>query len=367
MLSLDWYKPDSLRNYPKNNFIPLTRLREIVSKNISKYADYLERTPLTIEDNHLLVQLIRHIGIEEDWDYNTTLNYINFKAYALTSMFGIASMSSRGNVIDDGVLGNGYKEIWVRYTPTVDELLNIEKLEWDELTPIRLLYKTSNDRHYINRAQHINLNYPNGKAVIALNIEELVLGWVKFREDPNNLGLGIHTYLIKGPFKNFNLLCNEWSIINSVMSYFNSEDDGYYNVSFENNVFATLDENKLITEYIKHLIKVYEGRRPFNIQDMISQLSNIYIYGKHDIINTNSKGIISQYSWVNEIANIRYLRLYLNICSHHGVKGGDVNTMISRNSVIIKNNFNKIPDKEFREFYLNSLDGLVELNKLNYT
>lgn len=366
MLSFKWRGDTPGASYPYVTFPKIARLKRVINYNVNQYRDYIDRTSFNLEDDHPLVGFIRHFTVDPTWSAEEAITYIKYYASSLTSMFGIASMSGRGETITDGVFREGFKERWVRLDKDID-YANIN--DWRTIGSIVPVFHNTDVRTYRDITQKSKVAKDGNRekySVVAIDVVGLLFGWWLFMNDDTTRFRGIHRYLLEGPLFQASLISNELCFFNSLHDYFVSGITIEDTVKFKGSTFATLDENKLIKEYLEHLIKVYSGRAPRSIHDFLNQYRNIYGMSTNSIVDTNVNGIISQFSWINEIALMRVLQLYITVCTLNGRKASDVNTMVTINSRIIKTNFNRIQDSKFKGLYMSNLDLLLNINDSNY-
>lgn len=362
MLSLKWREDLPNSSHPQRNYTKLNTLHRITGYNLKSYREYIERSATNLEDQHPLVGFVRHFAISPEWEASECIEYVRYFSLGLTSLFGLTSISSRGEVITNGAILGTSQERWVSYDSGIDYT---KVTDWRRIKSIIPLYHEGDTRTYKNLTER-GLGTNSGLGVVAIDVIGLLYGWWLYMRDSSKSNKGIHKYLLEGPLFNSTLLSNELCIFNSLHDHLVNGVSLRDTVSFAGSTFATLDENKLILDYLNHLVKIYQGRRPNNIHDFFSQQRSIYRNFNSELIDTNRNGIISQHSWVNEISYMRRLQVYLSVCTLHDKKANDVNTNITISSRMLRTNFRRITDPTFRKLYNDNLDLLLSLNDSNY-
>jgi hypothetical protein len=364
MLTLSLPSPSSFV-YPKVNFGKLDNLRRQAEFNRKAFKDYVRENVFNLENEHLLVGLLQQLSIDKSWDLEYVVQYTRFRAYSLCTLFNITSLSHVGSAIDTGFYREATLEHWCLIED--DRVYNEATFDFATSYPIVPLYTTRTDHGYRHSAikRWENPNPPKHLAVIGLNLVELAVGWWKYMRDPQYDDTGTSAYVCYFGLVNAQLIHNQMAVFNVLYEHMADGKPLDELIKTNDVTFITVSESKLLKEYVEFLVDRFNGNRLMDLNHLMVQIQSIYKQPYFNYVRAGKSALFSQTCWVWEIQIMKLYALYLTIANNKGYKAADINTVIDRSHAARYNNYQRIPEKIFRNHFEAMADNVFELNKLN--
>lgn len=364
MLTLSYPSPSSFV-YPKVNYGSLGNLQRQTEFNRKAFRDYVADNVFNLENEHVLVGLLQQLSIDPQWDLDYVVEYTRFRANSLCTLFNITSLNHVGNVIPVGFYREATAEHWCLIED--DRVYNEATFDFVTSYPIVPLYTTRTDHGYRHNAikRYENPTPPKHLAIIGLNLVELAVGWWKYMRDPQFDNTGISAYVCRFALVNAQLIHNQLAVLNVLHDHIVTGDSLDDLIKVNDVTFITVSETKLLKEYIEFLVDRFMGNRLMDLNHLMSQLLSIYKQPYFNYVRAGKAALFSQTCWVWEPAILKLYTLYLTIANTKGYKTADINTQINRAIPGMVNNYQRIPEKYFREHLIELALKVKVLNKEN--
>lgn len=364
MLTLSLPSPSQFV-YPKVNYGGLANLRRQTEFNRKAFKEYVLDNVFNLENESLLVGLLQQLSIDPTWDLEYVVQYTRFRAYSLCTMFKITSLSHVGQAIDMGFYREATHEHWCLIED--DRTYNEATFDFATSYPIVPLYTTRTDHGYrhsvIKRWE--NPNPPKHLAIIGLNLVELAVGWWKCMRDPQHKDTGIHGYLCYYGLVNAQLIHNQMALFNVLHDHIVDGKTLDELIATDDVTFVTVSERKLLKEYVEFLTEQLTHNRLMDLSHLMAQIQSIYKQPYFNYVRAGKAALFSQTCWIWELQIMKLYSLYLTIANQKGYKAADINTVINRSHAGRFNNYQRIPEKFFRNHFEGMADKVFALNKIN--
>lgn len=363
MLTLSWPNP-SIFAYPKAQFGRLDNLRRQTEINRKAFKQYVFSGAFNLENEHILVGLLQQLSIDPSWDLEYVIKYTQFRSYSLCTPFKITSPSKVGEATYNGFYRDGTLEHWC----LIEQKYDYNKVyDLDTATPIVPLYCNHTYHSYKPMAlkDKAKVSPPKGLAVIGLDLVSLAVGWWYYMQDPANDGTGITNYLCKYPLVNAQLVHNQLASFNVLYEHLVNGKPLNSLITSEVVNFITVSEQKLLTEYIEFLSLRLTGNRLFDLNHLMVQLVRLYQEPFNPFVRAGNAALYSQTCWAWEPAIMKMYHLYLTLANEGDYKASDINTIINRTNDSRVNNYQRIPEKVFRDEFIDLSNKVWEANKEN--
>lgn len=363
MLTLSLPSPTSFA-YPKYQFGQLSSLRRQTEFNRKGFRDYVLANAFNLENEHMLVGLLQQLSIDPSWDVDYVKQYTMFRSYSLCTLFEITSLGRIGSSTDDGFYRENTSEQWCLIEDDQDYSKGFDPTT---STPIVPLYTTRTGHSYKHPLLRMNVatNPPKHLAIVGINLVELAVGWWHYMQDPVNDGTGISSYLAKYPLMNAQLTHNQLSTFNVLYEHIVNGRALKELVHTDQVTFITSNERKLLLEYFEFLVSRLTSNRLTDIGHLMAQLVSIYNHPYSPFVRAGKAGLFAQTSWVWEPAVMKLYSLYLTLAIKGGYQAGDIATAIKRSHNVRVNNYQRIPEKYWREHFIAMANQVNDLNKIN--
>lgn len=364
MLTLSLPSPSQFV-YPKVNYGKMENLRRQTEFNRKAFQDYVKRNVFNLENEHLLVGLLQQLSIDKEWTLEYVVQYTRFRAYSLCTLFKITSLSHVGEAIDTGFYREATHEHWCLIED--DRVYDEATFDLSTSQPIVPLYTTRTDHGYQHSAikRWENPNPAKHLAIIGLNLVELAVGWWKYMRDPNERDSGISAYVCYYGLANAQLIHNQMAVFNVLHDHVVDGKPLNELIKTNNVTFAAVSETKLLGEYVEFLTERFTGNRLMDLNHLMVQIQSIYKQPYFNYVRAGKAALFSQTCWIWELQIMKLYSLYLTIANSKGYKAADINTIIDRSHAGRFNNYQRIPEKIFRNHFEEMADKIFALNKIN--
>ena len=364
MLTLSLPSPSQFV-YPKVNYGRLENLRRQTEFNRKAFKDYVRANVFNLENESLLVGLLQQLSIDPEWSLEYVVQYTRFRAYSLCTLFNITSLSHVGQAIDQGFYREATQEHWCLIED--DRVYNEATFDFATSYPIVPLYTTRTDHGYRHSVvkRWENPNPPKHLAIIGLNLVELAVGWWKCMRDPEHKHAGISGYLCYYGLVNAQLIHNQMAVFNVLHDHVVDGTPLDQLITTNDTSFVTVSERKLLKEYVEFLTEHLTGNRLMDLNHLMVQIQSIYKQPYFNYVRAGKAALFSQTCWIWELQIMKLYSLYLTIANRKEYKAGDINTIINRSHAGRFNNYQRIPEKIFRNHFEEMADKIFALNKIN--
>lgn len=363
MLTLSLPNPSSFV-YAKAQFGRLDNLRRQTEWNRKAFRSYVLANAFNLENEHVLVGLLQQLSIDPTWDLDYVIQYTMFRSYSLCTLFKITSLSHIGAMTGEGFYREGTAEHWCLIEKDLDYT---QVFDPSTSTPIVPLYTTKTNHSYKHTLLRSikPINPPKDLAVIGINLVELAVGWWWYMQDPANDGTGITAYLSGYPLMNAQLVHNQLATVNVLYEHIVNEKPLEELIKTDSVTFITISETKLLKEYLEFLTTRLTGNRLVDINHMLTQFVSLYKHPFSPFVRAGKAALFAQTCWVWEPAIMKLYALYLTIAIKGGYKVGDITTIINRSHAGRVNNYQRIPEKVFRDHFIVLANEIQTLAKQN--
>lgn len=355
---------DDQTHYPRSNFIGMDNLLRITELNRRDFREVVTRDIFVLEDEHVLVGLLRMMTIDPEWSLEQVVAQARFRANSLCSLFKITCINRVGEPIENGFYRNGTVEQWTlidnnkRYVEGVVDL--------DTMRPVVPLYSTVTKRGYKHSILQPVLKQKGPDfAIMGIDPVELAVGWWRYMQYTTGKNEGISAYLCQHPLFVAQLMHNQLSLINIMYEFLTKEKSFDQIVETDVVSFTTMNEEKLLKEYLTHILNDMTGPRLKSFNHLISKFGSVYRRSQFNYYTGGRMQLFNQSRWSWEPAALKLLVIYLSVANRMGYRASDVNTNILRATHSMRGNYGRITDSFSRKHILELLAEVEILNKEN--
>lgn len=363
MLTLSFPKPTNAV-YPKTRFADLGNLRRQTEYNRNTFINFVRSQPYNLENEHVLVGLLQQLSINAEWDLQYVISWARFRAYTLCTMFKITSLGHVGQALSNGFYRENVREHWclIENDRQYDDSVALEHLS--PVVPLCSTVTKHSYTHTMMRSERVS-NSVDQVAVIGVDIVELAIGWWLYQRLELDSGTGIHAYIAQFPLVDAQLIHNQLAVINVLYEHVLHNEPLDELIRTDHVVFNVMNERRLLTLYLQHLVKFYSNRRLANFEHFLRVFDSIYPQPYFNYIRAGKNANFAQTSWVWEPALMKLHSLYLHFANLQNYPAADINSLIERSHNKRINNYQRIPETWFRGWFLGLADEMNDLNKEN--
>lgn len=358
--------PDSSSTvYPRTNFTGMDNLLRVTEFNRRDFREDTSADIFTLEDQHILVQLLYHLTIDVEWTLEQVVTQTRFRANMLCSLFNITSMNKTGAARYNGFYRDGVLEHWVLIDN--EKRYSVDSFQLDTMRALVPLYSTVTTRGYKHNAlkDRSTPKPPNGFAIIGIDLVELAVGWWTYMRQDRSKNLGIHQYCCQYPLFTAQLIHNQLAVINILYDFLVKDEPLDSLVSTDVVQFTTMNEDKLFKQYLAHMVNDMTGPRLDDIGHMMSKIRSIYRVPYFNYVSSGKYQLLQQTKWAWELAPLKLHAIYLSIANRMGYRASDVNIVIDRVLPAMIRNYSRIPEPFCRELVVALASEVSRLNIQN--
>lgn len=340
-----------LAQYPLKKFPGLGNLLRITAHNQKAFREYLDRSVFNLPDEHFLVQLLRHLAIDPEWDLAEVIANAKFRSYSLSTLFNITSMNGVGSVIKTGMYGEGCNELWCLIE--TDRTYDVNKLKHEHLRPIVPVYSNILTRGYkliVERDAASTVN-KDKVAIVAIDIVELAIGWWLWMREDRNRDTGPAAYLCMYPLYTAQLIHNQSVMVNSLYEFFVNGLTTKDLFEMEPVKFTTLNEAKLIKEWFTFKVDILTSVPLSDIGHLLANVDSIYPHHYFNYEDGGDNKMFVQTRWLWDQNVIKWYSIYFAIFNALGKPVGDVKSVTQRVLPFVMQSFSKAPSNLCRDHF----------------
>lgn len=354
-----------LSQYPLKRFPGLGNLHRVTAHNQKAFREYLDRSVINLNDEHFLVQLLRHLAIDPEWDLAEVIANAKFRSYSLSTLFNITSMNGVGSVIKVGMYGEGCNELWslIEHDRVYDEA----KLTQDHLRPIIPVYTNILTRGYKLIAERNPDSVVNKDkiAIVAINVVELAIGWWLWMREDRTRDTGPAAYLCMWPLYTAQLIHNQSVMVNSLYEFFVKGVSTKDLFEMETVKFTTLNEAKLIKEWFTFKLDILTSVPLSDIGHLLANVDSIYPTPFFNYEDGGDNKMFVQTRWLWDQNVIKWYSIYFAIFNALGKPVGDVKSVTQRVLPFVVASFSKAPSNLCRDNFKGIAQELSQLVSKN--
>lgn len=349
-----------LLQYPKIN-----NLHRNTEFNRNALEEKVQRSTYQLQDQHVLVGLLKQLSISPDWDLDYVVEHARLHAPRLASLFKMTTINNMGSQIKNFFFKGECSEHLTLIDN--DAKYTLATLDINELKPVVPLYTTLTTHSYKPSVERLptDSTTPKDFAVIGIDVVELAIGWWLYMKQPRTVDTGIQAYLVKYPLVNAQLIQNQLAVINVLFEHIVNERPYSELIKTENVNFITEDLSRYLEEYYSFLVKRFRARRLTDIGNLLAQIYSIYNRKFFNYIEGGKYSLFTQTSWIWEPAILKLYAIYLKLGNELFYTCGDINTNVSISNRVRTINYQRIGDKHLRAHIMGLSKLVFDLNEEN--
>jgi len=364
MLTLSYPAPTNA-NYPRNNFLSIGNLLRVTEFNYADFRKNTDTNVFVLEDEHILIQLLHHLAIDPGWTLEEVVGQCRYRANALASLFKITCANKLGTALYNGFYCEGTLEHWT-LIDNVQQYTSSTLV--DNIHPLVPLYSTVTNRGYKHNAlrDRTNTSRPANFAIMGIDIVALGVGYWKWMQVPDNLQYGSKAqYCCQYPLVQAQFYHNQLSLVNILYEFFSEDADLKSMVTHDTVSFTTMSEDKLIVEYLGHIVNDLTDRRLAKMEAAMAKIGSIYQKPHFNYLRGGRQRLFTQARWSWEIGPLKMIAIYLSVANRMKYRATDLNTMINRAIKPMISNYSRIPEQFCRELVVALANEVSLLNLQN--
>lgn len=314
-------------------------------RNIEKAIGYYQSRTFTVKSDHLLVRLLKSLGVSYEQNLERFTAIVEAKSLAFSRLFGLSSSLGYGKLHSNVFYGPGETEIIV----AIDDYFNpyYTHSNWKSVRAVKVISHSKSD---------LDLVLPNGKnyedsegiSVISVNIAELAVQYRAFvleqylkvqnGENASPTSYFVHTYVIP------NMLYSHLDY--ALFNRFNNLLIGSPNTAYKSNhPFFTLDYSNYVDKFYSILLR-YLRRSERSYDAILNIVPNVDKDSLKETLRLPDWTPTRQIAWVEIISRIDAC-LFLSMLSPKGgnkLSGSNVNYFLREFKHISQDNIlNSLP------------------------
>lgn len=365
MLTLSLPDP-SKTVYPRSNFLGMDNLLRVTELNRKDFRKDTTDEIFNLEDQHVLVGLLRHLTIDPEWTLEEVVTQTRFRANSLCSLLKITSLNKVGTALANGFYREGVLEHWVLIENT--KQYSLDSLQLDNMRAVVPLYSTVLNRGYKHNALRkpaATGAAPSGFAIIGIDLVELAVGWWFYMRQDLHKNTGISAYCCQYPLYTAQLIHNQLTLINILYEFLVKEQPLKELIKTDVVRFTTLSEEKLLKEYLGHIVDDMTGPRLKDLGHLMSKIGSVYRTPMFNYVDGGTATLMAQTKWAWEIGPLKLHAIYLSVANRMGYRVSDVNTTLNRVLPAMIRNYSRIPEPFCRGQVVALADEVALLNIQN--
>ncbi len=200
-----------------HTYTRFSNIQRVGEFNRSKLLERLRYTTPVLENENPLVQLLAHLSINPEWDFQYLCEWIKFKKESAASLLGLTSVYESGRVTRNAVYGKGYQEILV-LSPSKDNYADYLLVDQQQRCPIIPIASNETLIDYVTLSESpdVDGSRESRYAIVAIDIACLAINYWEFLRSNPYKGADPHHFLAGLPLLNARLLAQRVAMFNVI-------------------------------------------------------------------------------------------------------------------------------------------------------
>lgn len=364
MRALSFPKPSNTV-YPGLRFADLANMRRQTEFNRKAFTGWTRQQPFNVENESLLVGILQQLSINPEWDLEYVVGYARFRSYSLCTLFKITSIHQVGAATTNEFYRNNTREHWC-YIENTKKYIPGE-ISLKALNPVVPLCSTVTQHGYshpLTRSKRVS-STTDDMAVMGIDIVELAVGWWLYQRLNRSRDTGPGAYIAQYPFVKAQLTHNQLTVINVLYEAFVHNLPLQSLITADTVIFTTSSEQKYYMKYLEFLIGYFSNHRLESFEHFLKTIESIYAVPYFNYISSDRNGLFAQAMWIWEPAILKLYSIYLTACNKTNRKASDINTIVERTHRERTQEYRRIPEVYFKQWFIDIADEAYMLNKAN--
>lgn len=359
--------------YAAGKYSLLGQLRFHSKANMKSMTERSLSNNFLVPNQHILVNLLRLLTINTEWDEERLWTHLENNADRLASLLNFTCIHNNGKTQENVFYKDGFEEHLVILPPqyTFKEMM---KQPLYSLCPI--IPFCTNTTHYgfvpVPDRKEIPGHARGGFGVLGIDIVQLGIGYYRYLKDLDEKGITLgydpQAYLNKFPFINATAIHNDLAIMVAVCHKLCSGSRIADMLELDSSKFTILDTRKDILKYAEWIYGELTIRQLTDASHVMSLFETVYPRG-----NAHRLPVFGEYihfkriSWVYQLAVVLPMTILLKANTVNGYKTGSVNDTVTKWVIYMRRTVEDFaPKGMFKNHVVNLIDRLDEANKENY-
>lgn len=271
------YRDNGLK-YPLVLYGRLNQLTEIMETNHNRAKRYAENGNWIIENQNPIVQFIKMMAIDIDWDDEYIFNYVAANALSYASLCNFTCLRNPGHSQYHTLFPEKQHNVLITLPfgePSKDYKYYFQDEAYQNLYPLKTIFTTDIKQHWDVTKITDKGNPTTGESnytVVQLDPFALIIGYVRYYRhrvsEGRLVGLTPNAYVCKYPMINFYYQHNLMTAMNCCL-------DGVSGVEIEEAKFNTISYLRYLKDYGLSIYNGMFGVNPGEIHHFISQCTQL--------------------------------------------------------------------------------------------